>query len=160
MLCTVYLYRSNPANLINVLLVNQNISVSRLAILHINNSLVRILHRPLLNPRLDILLNCKLQHLLDVLGRTNQASAQLELAHNEVECIDGGEFTRVRSSDLHEIGAVTEELTLRPGVDPVVVSGEPVELAMLLFGRDQHRDLAFAGPPESVGRLRGSDLGF
>lgn len=50
--------------------------------------------------------------------------------------------------------------TLRPGADPVVVSGEPVELAMLLFGRDQHRDLVFAGPDEGVRRLRGSDLGL
>ncbi|ROR91446.1 TIGR03085 family metal-binding protein [Nocardioides aurantiacus] len=50
--------------------------------------------------------------------------------------------------------------TLRAGQDPVVVTGEPVELALLLFGRDQHRGLRFAGPPDGVRRLRGSDLGF
>ncbi|KQT89271.1 hypothetical protein ASG49_15925 [Marmoricola sp. Leaf446] len=50
--------------------------------------------------------------------------------------------------------------TLRAGQDPVVVTGEPVELALLLFGRDQHRGLRFDGPPEGVRRLRGSDLGF
>ena len=50
--------------------------------------------------------------------------------------------------------------TLRAGQHPVVVSGEPVELAMLLFGRDQHRGLVFEGPPDGVRRLRGSDLGL
>ena len=55
-----------------------------------------------------------------------------------------------------EGGATT---TLRGGADPVVVTGEPSELALLLFGREQHRDVAFDGPPDGVRRLRGSDLG-
>ena len=50
--------------------------------------------------------------------------------------------------------------TLRAGDDPVVVTGEPVELAMLLFGRDQHRRLRFDGPPDGVRRLRRSDPGL
>src|SRR6478609_2229386 len=35
---------------------------------------------------------------------------------------------------------------LAKGTDPVVVTGDPAELTMFLFGRDQHTGLAFEGP--------------
>ncbi|SDS24176.1 TIGR03085 family protein [Nocardioides scoriae] len=54
----------------------------------------------------------------------------------------------------------TGATTLRSGADPVVVSGEPSEVAMLLLGRDQHRGVTVEGPPDGVRRLRGSDLGL
>ncbi|GGF32119.1 TIGR03085 family protein [Marmoricola endophyticus] len=50
--------------------------------------------------------------------------------------------------------------TLRRGDEPVTVSGEPVELAMFLFGRDQHRGLTFEGPDARVAALREASLGF
>jgi len=40
--------------------------------------------------------------------------------------------------------------TLRGGVDPVVVSGLPTEVTMLLFGRDQVRGVTVQGPPDRV----------
>ncbi len=48
---------------------------------------------------------------------------------------------------------------LRKGDDPVVVSGEPAELTMFLFGRDQHTGLKFEGPDDNVDALKTKDLG-
>jgi len=53
-----------------------------------------------------------------------------------------------------------QRLTLRGGEDPVVVSGPPSEVVLFLFGRAQTRDLTFEGPPASVAKLRGADLGI
>ena len=50
--------------------------------------------------------------------------------------------------------------TLRSGPDPVVVSGLPSEVAMLLHGRSEHTGVELTGPPEHVARLRGADLGI
>lgn len=49
---------------------------------------------------------------------------------------------------------------LRKGDDPVVVTGLPSEVALFLFGRDQHAPLDFAGPDQQVERLRKGDLGL
>lgn len=49
---------------------------------------------------------------------------------------------------------------LRRGENPVVVSGLPSELILFLFGRRQLRGVGFAGPPDRVAKLRGSDLGI
>jgi uncharacterized protein (TIGR03085 family) len=48
--------------------------------------------------------------------------------------------------------AADERSTLSPGSDPVVLSGDPAELVMLLLGRDQHH-VSVEGPPDSVSRL-------
>ncbi len=48
---------------------------------------------------------------------------------------------------------------LAAGDDPVVVTGEPAELTMFLFGRDQHTGLKFEGPQDRVDALRSGDLG-
>ena len=61
---------------------------------------------------------------------------------------------RIRRSDAGE------SAVLRRGLDPVVVTGLPSEVVLLLFGRDQVRGLAFDGPEERVRRLRKADLGF
>lgn len=50
--------------------------------------------------------------------------------------------------------------TLVGGDDPVVVTGEPAELTMFLFGRDQHRGLTFVGPQERIDALTSASLGF
>ena len=50
--------------------------------------------------------------------------------------------------------------TLRSGPDPVVVSGLPSEVALLLHGRSEHTGVELTGPPEHVARLRGADLGI
>jgi uncharacterized protein (TIGR03085 family) len=52
------------------------------------------------------------------------------------------------------------EAGLRPGSDPVVVSGLPSELVLFLYGRQQTRGLTFDGPPERVTKLRNASLGI
>ena len=49
---------------------------------------------------------------------------------------------------------------LRKGDDPAVVSGAPAELALFLFGREQHASLEFTGPEQHVQDLREGDLGL
>ena len=44
--------------------------------------------------------------------------------------------------------------TLRRGDDPVVVSGQPSEVAMFLFSRARHRGLTYDGPPDAVATLK------
>jgi hypothetical protein len=101
----IIVYRS-----INVLLVHQHISVSSLALLHIHNGLVGILHGSLLNPRLDVLVNSELQHLLDVLRSADKAAAELESALDQGEGVDGRKLARVGGTDLDEVTAAAEEL--------------------------------------------------
>jgi uncharacterized protein (TIGR03085 family) len=57
-------------------------------------------------------------------------------------------------------GDTGETAVLRSGEEPVVVTGLPSEIVLLLFGRDQVRGLEFDGPDDRVTRLRGSDLGI
>jgi uncharacterized protein (TIGR03085 family) len=49
---------------------------------------------------------------------------------------------------------------LAKGEDPVVVTGEPAELVMFLFGRDQHTGLKFEGPQAHVDQLKSGSLGI
>jgi uncharacterized protein (TIGR03085 family) len=49
---------------------------------------------------------------------------------------------------------------LRKGGDRVVVTGDPAELTMLLFGRAQHTGLAFEGPQTHVDALTSGNLGL
>ncbi len=49
---------------------------------------------------------------------------------------------------------------LRKGDDPAVVTGDPAELTMFLFGRDQHTGLVFDGPQARVEALNKGNLGL
>jgi len=49
---------------------------------------------------------------------------------------------------------------LRKGAEPVVVTGPPSEIALFLFGRDEHGELTYDGPAAAVEALRGADLGL
>ena len=49
---------------------------------------------------------------------------------------------------------------LADGDDPVVVTGDPAELTLFLFGRDQHTGLKFEGPQDKVEALRQGNLGI
>jgi uncharacterized protein (TIGR03085 family) len=63
---------------------------------------------------------------------------------------------RVRWAD----GDRVRESVLARGEDPVVVTGEPSELTMFLFGRDQHTGLKFEGPQAGIDALQSGDLGI
>ncbi len=49
--------------------------------------------------------------------------------------------------------------TLRGGDDPVVLSGRPSELALVLHGRARAARASYDGPPAALERLRGAELG-
>lgn len=49
--------------------------------------------------------------------------------------------------------------TLRSGEDPVVLSGDPVEVALFCYGRDQTRGVELTGPEDRVQRLRDAGPG-
>jgi uncharacterized protein (TIGR03085 family) len=57
-------------------------------------------------------------------------------------------------------GEREREAVLAKGDDPVVITGEPPELVMYLFGRDQHTGLSFDGPQEHMAALASADLGI
>jgi hypothetical protein len=44
--------------------------------------------------------------------------------------------------------------------EPVVVSGPPSELALMLYGRTAVAQVKYDGPDDSVARLRRADLGI
>ncbi len=50
--------------------------------------------------------------------------------------------------------------SLRGGDEPVVVRGEPSELALVLHGRSRVADVSYGGPAQAVARLRGTPLGL
>jgi uncharacterized protein (TIGR03085 family) len=52
------------------------------------------------------------------------------------------------------------ETTLRRGEAPVMVTGDPGEITLFLFGRDPVSGLAFDGPPPHVTKLRHAGLGI
>jgi hypothetical protein len=52
-----------------------------------------------------------------------------------------------------------ESTTLVPGREPVEVSGPVGEVVLYLYGRNEVRDVAFAGPEEKVAKVRRADLG-
>ena len=52
------------------------------------------------------------------------------------------------------------ETTLRRGDKPAMVTGDPGEIALFLFGRDQVTGLAFDGHPPHVAKLRHAGMGI
>lgn len=81
-----------------MLLINQHKSVSCLAFLHVQDSLICIHQWPQLYPGLDIELDSQMQHLLNLFGRANSAATQLEAAVDERKSVDGGQVAIVRSA--------------------------------------------------------------
>lgn len=51
------------------------------------------------------------------------------------------------------------EKTLRRGDGAVVITGDPSELLLMLFGRGEVTGLEFSGPPDTVDRFRSASLG-
>lgn len=98
-------------------LIDQGVSVSRLSQMHIHDSLVRLLHRTRLNPRLNILLCGKFEHFLrtsvlriifliqktclDLIRSTNGTTTNLNPLHNQRERIES-RHRLLGSADLHK----------------------------------------------------------
>lgn len=79
-----------------MLLVYKHVSVSCLSGVHVDDRLVCVLQWDLLDPRLDVSLNGKVQHLLDVLGRANGAAADLDAVSDKGKCVDRRKLSTIR----------------------------------------------------------------
>ena len=97
-----------------MLLVHQHISIPRVPLVHIHHSLIRLLHRPLLNPRLHLLLHRQLQHLRNLMRRPNRTSPNLAALRNQAECVEARQLI-LRRSNLDElpIGAQQHQILLQ-----------------------------------------------
>lgn len=63
-----------------MLLVNENISVSGITVLHADDGLVGVLHGVSLDPSLDVVVTGELQALGYILRRTNEGSSDVYVA--------------------------------------------------------------------------------
>lgn len=85
-----------------LLLVDKNISVAGLASLHVNDGLVGLLHGALLDPRLDLVIDAELEHILNLGGRADGAATELDATTDQSEGVDGREVSTVGGTDLNE----------------------------------------------------------
>jgi hypothetical protein len=84
-----------------VLLVDEHVAVTGLACLHVDESLVDLVERPLLDPRLDVVLGSDLEHLTDDVGRANEAAGQVDvLEDHSAEGRRG--HSLLRETNLHD----------------------------------------------------------
>jgi hypothetical protein len=80
-------------------LVLQHIPVPGLSIDHIDDRLVRLLHATLLDPWLDLLVSRKLQHLRNLIWRSDRRTTNLDTTSDECESVDSRQVTTVRSAE-------------------------------------------------------------
>lgn len=92
-----------------LLVVAKDVTVTSLASLHIDNGGVRILHRTLLNPGVDLLVGGQLEHLVDLLRAANSATTDLNTVDDEGEGVDVGELTTVGGTDLDKSALCLEK---------------------------------------------------
>lgn len=89
-------------------LVLKHKPVPRHTLLKIHNRFIRAAHGPLVDPRVNALVGRQLQHLADLLRRSDQATANLDLLDDESERheLRDGVFRR---ADLDELSTDVEE---------------------------------------------------
>jgi hypothetical protein len=85
-------------SLLCVLLVDKDVTVSCLTSLQVHDHLVGIVQRSLLDPRLDLLISCEFEHLLDLTGRADGAATKLDAVRDEREGVHRREVAAVRSA--------------------------------------------------------------
>jgi hypothetical protein len=88
--------------------VLKNEPVPRHTLLEVHNGLVGILHRPLVDPRVDVLIRSKLQHLPDLRRGTDETAADLDLLQDESESHELGDGV-LRRADLDELATDVEQ---------------------------------------------------
>ncbi len=81
-----------------MLLIHKNVTVPRLAILKVHHDFISIFHRPLLHPRLDLLVGGELQHFLNLARCANGTTADLDAVGNQSECVHWWEVAAIRST--------------------------------------------------------------
>lgn len=96
------------ALLLLVALVDQRVPVTSLASLHVLHSLVGLAHGPGLDPGLHVLVDSKLQHLLDLMWRSNLATADLGTLADESEAVEARDGV-LGCADLDECAEVLQK---------------------------------------------------
>jgi len=81
-----------------MLLVHQDVTVPRLAIFEVDKDLIGVLQRPLLHPRIDLLVGRKLKHLFDLMRRADSAAANLDSAGNQCESVHWRQVATIGSA--------------------------------------------------------------
>lgn len=89
-------------------LIDQHVAISRFPSTHVYYRLVRVLHRSLLNPRLDTFLRRQLQHLLYLMRRTDGAAADLATLCDQREGVERRHFV-FGGADLDERAVCAEQ---------------------------------------------------
>lgn len=126
-------------------LVLKNVPIPSLAIIHVNNGIVGVLHRPLLDPRLDLFLSSKLQHLLDLSRRTDTTTSDLDSTHEQRKSIDVRQLALVWRTDLNEVAkglehsqvAIEGHLSARDSTDDEVqCAGVMLSPVLVFIGGD------------------------
>lgn len=82
-------------------LIDENVTVTSFSCLQVNNRLLGVLHRALLNQSPDVVLRHKLQHISEVLRRSNYGSLKVQAVVNDKASVEL-EYTIVRQTNLGE----------------------------------------------------------
>ena len=90
-------------------LVLKNESVAGQALLEVDDGLVGLLHGAYFDPWLDPLGGRQFQHLLDLLGGTDEGTTDLDAVGDESEGVDWGKVATVGSTNLDEGTANLQE---------------------------------------------------
>jgi hypothetical protein len=85
-----------------------NVPVASLRVVHVDDSRVGVLHVPLLDPRVNLLLRGELEHVVDLSGGSNARSTEGDVLHDELEGADGGKGL-LRGTDENDLAAGPEE---------------------------------------------------
>lgn len=80
-------YKGNKR--VSLLLVGQHVAETRQTGLEVDNGLVGVLHGAQLDPRLDVLVDAKLEHVGNLLGATDGGTGEAAAAGDEGEDADG-----------------------------------------------------------------------
>ncbi|KAF7197344.1 hypothetical protein HII31_01154, partial [Pseudocercospora fuligena] len=80
---------------LSMLLVDKHISISSLAGFHIHYNLVCLIHRPLLDPGLDLSISGEFEHFLNLAWRSDATAANLDSVHQEGESVNVGQAASI-----------------------------------------------------------------
>ncbi len=92
---------------LTIMLIHERVSESRLAGLHIDDRLVRVLHWTCLHRCLDLLVHSQLQHLLDLGWRADHRATEFDRFANESTCAELRQF--IFGSADHDEGTLHAE---------------------------------------------------
>lgn len=104
---------------LSLLCIDQHIAIPGLAILKVDQNLVGVFHRSLLDPRLDLLLSRKLKHILNLVRCANRAATDFDAVAKQGEGVDRWKVATVWSTVKRYQPRTTSPFTRRnsPNLD-------------------------------------------